>query len=447
MVVNKAFTYALLAAVTLVPWNATAVNSFGADKLFSNSSGNQTVAQFTPSAANRSTSMGMDARIDAASILPNDSSNNFAETMLVKSLLQITHGQHSQALDTINALLRVTPNFKLAHLVRGDLLTAQARYLQSFGNGERNQPSPAIQDLQDEARMRIERYLANQSGTKVPDLLIAPNNQQPHVILVDTDKSRLYVYKNQQGKLKYLHDFYVTVGKNGLEKQIEGDKRTPLGVYFTRTKLTQPLPDLYGGGAYPLNYPNEWDKTHNRKGSGIWLHGTPSNTYSRPPRASDGCVVLTNQDLETLAPVLYSGKTPVIIAKDLHWLTDAEATSSNTSTTEKQALDEAMQKWLNDWRIQNTKQYLSHYSRDFSTNGINYEQWAEHKYRVQASKPDIKINISNVSMFAYPDAGKKLVVIDFTQDFKSAHLSNLMQKRQYWLLENNAWKIIYEGAA
>jgi hypothetical protein len=39
------------------------------------------------------------------------------------------------------------------------------------------------------------------------------------------------------------------------------------------------------------------------------------------------------------------------------------------------------------------------------------------------------------------------VVVDFTQDFNSPTLSNKMQKRQYWIQENNTWKIIYEGAA
>ena len=30
-----------------------------------------------------------------------------------------------------------------------------------------------------------------------------------------------------------------------------------------------------GDGAFPLNYPNEWDRRLNKTGSGIWLHGTP----------------------------------------------------------------------------------------------------------------------------------------------------------------------------
>lgn len=45
----------------------------------------------------------------------------------------------------------------------------------------------------------------------------------------------------------------------------EGDKRTPISVYFVRPKLNQPLPNLYGEGAYPFNDPNEWNKEHHRR--------------------------------------------------------------------------------------------------------------------------------------------------------------------------------------
>lgn len=413
MVVNKAFTYALLAAITLVPWNATAVNRFSFGNLL-------TKPKFS----------------DAANLAAN-----LAESLLVKSLLEISEGKNQQALNTIEQVIRSTPNFKLAHLVRGDLLMAQGKYLQAFGSAGENQ-SEEIKDLREEARVRIERYLSRQDQEKQPDLLLAPNGQQSHLIVVDTDKSRLYLYKNENDHLKYVADYYITVGKNGIVKQAEGDKRTPIGVYFASTKLTQPLPDLYGDAAYPLNYPNEWDKANNRKGSGIWLHGTPSDTYSRPPRASDGCVVLTNQDLKELAPVLQSGKTPVIIANNLQWLD-----SANNSEEQKQKLTTAMDEWLNDWRSQDTSKYLAHYSKDFSSNGINYQQWSEHKYRVQASKPDITISLSDISMFSYPDSQKKIVVVDFVQDFNSPALKNKMQKRQYWIEENDTWKIIYEGAA
>jgi murein L,D-transpeptidase YafK len=420
MLVKKAFTYSLLAAITLVPWNATAVNRFSFSNLLP-----------------KSNLLSKPHLSDAAHI-----ASNLAETLLVKGLLEISEGKTKQALNTIDQLIQSVPNFKLAYLVRGDLLMAQGKYLQSFGSVDNNQ-SEAIKDLQDEARARIERYLSTQVKDKLPNLLLSPNAQQKHLIVVDTSKSRLYLYSNEAEQLKYVADYYITVGKNGVIKQSEGDKRTPIGVYFARPKLNQPLPDLYGEGAYPLNYPNEWDKENNRRGSGIWLHGTPSNTYSRPPRASDGCVVLTNQDLKSLEPFLQTGKTPVVIVNNLEWL---DSTSNNPLTLKKE-LSAAIDTWLNDWKAQDTEKYLSHYSKDFSSDGINFQKWAEHKQRVQASKPEVEISVSDISMFSYPDTEKKMVVVDFVQDFRSPTLKNRMQKRQYWIQENNSWKIIYEGAA
>jgi murein L,D-transpeptidase YafK len=420
MLVKKAFTYSLLAAITLVPWNATAVNRFSFSNLLP-----------------KSNLLSKPNLTDAAGL-----ATNLAESLLVKGLLEISEGKTKQALNTIDQLIQSVPNFKLAYLVRGDLLMAQGKYLQSFGSADNNQ-TEAIKDLQDEARARIERYLSKQAKDKQPNLLLAPNEQQKHLIVVDTSKSRLYLYKNEAGQLINIADYYITVGKNGVIKQSEGDKRTPIGVYFARPKLSQPLPDLYGEGAYPLNYPNEWDRENNRRGSGIWLHGTPSNTYSRPPRASDGCVVLTNQDLKSLEPFLQTGKTPVVIADNLEWL---DSTSSSPESQKKE-LSAAIDKWLQDWKAQDTDKYLSHYSKNFSSDGINFQKWAEHKQRVQASKPDVEISVSDISMFSYPDTEKKMVVVDFVQDFKSPALRNKMQKRQYWIQENNSWKIIYEGAA
>ncbi len=406
MLLNKSLTYALLTAITLMPWNATAINNDSLGNLFQ---------------------------------AKQNGLGNLAENLLAKSLLEITQGKNDQALNTVDELIKTIPNFKLAYLVRGDLLMAQAQQLQGFGGSDSNQ-TEAIKDLQDEARVRIEHYLSKQNTESVPNLLLAPNDNQRHVIVIDTDKSRLYLYKNNGNSLSYVKDYYVSIGKNGVDKKTEGDKRTPIGVYFAKAKLNQPLADMYGDGAYPLNYPNEWDQRHNRSGSGIWLHGTPSDTYSRPPRSSDGCLVLNNQDLKSLAPILQTGKTPIIIANNLSW------SAKGSGDTEKQSLQAAMGNWLNDWRSQDTDQYLSHYSSAFNNNGINYQQWSAHKYRVQANKPEISITLSNVSIFAYPDSKQKLVVVDFTQDFKSPHLNNKMQKRQYWLLEDGQWKIISEGA-
>lgn len=389
----------------LLPWNATAVNrgSFG-ELLFSGS------------------------KFDS----------NYIEELLIKSLLDVTQGRVQQALNTTEELLRKAPNFKLAHLVRGDLLMAKAQQLRFFGNTPASQ-SEAIQDFQEEARKRLERYMSQRTPHGLPEPLWQIDPSQKYVVVVDADKSRLYLYQNANGKLDYVADHYVSLGKNGSDKFSEGDKRTPIGVYFASARLTRELPDFYGDAAYPLNYPNEWDQHLGKKGSGIWLHGTPSSTYSRPPLASDGCLVMANPELNSLAPILKNGKILFVIANKLQWLDEKQV------SPHKKQLENALEAWRKDWEAQNTEQYLSYYSKQFFSPDKNYDAWVAHKRRVQQGKPTVEIQLKNVSMLRYPDSKREMAVVSFDQHFKSNQLDSQMRKRQYWVLENDRWKIMYEG--
>ena len=206
-----------------------------------------------------------------------------------------------EAMQRIDALIRDYPNFRLAHLVRGDLLLARARPLQTFGNVQGNVlktvPQERIEGLRAEALARLRAQRSRPADDRMPRALLQLDSSQKHAILVDSRQSRLYVFANEDGRPRLIADYYVTLGKNGMEKTREGDQRTPIGVYFVtgilpRSKLT----DFYGAGAFPINYPNEWDRRNGRNGHGIWLHGVPAAVYSRPPRASDGCIVLARED-------------------------------------------------------------------------------------------------------------------------------------------------------
>ena len=153
-------------------------------------------------------------------------------------------------------------------------------------------------------------------------------------------------------------------------------------------------------------------------------------------------MVLSNPDLKTLQPILQAGNTPVIIVNSLS-LSD----KNNAYGEQKTELTDALDVWRKDWIAQDTNQYLSHYSKNFFSQDGSYQNWADYKTQVQASKPHVAIGISNISMFSYPSATQKLVVVEFDQDFKANALENIMRKRQYWVFENNTWKIIYEGKA
>ena len=363
------------------------------------------------------------------------------EAMLVESMLSISNNKLDVALSEVDSLLKINPNFKLAQLIKGDLLLARSRPLSDFGNASAAPAALArMEDFREEARVRLHRFQEQAASTHIPKFLWQLDSQQRHVIVVDISKSTLYLYENVDGEPKYVADYYITSGKKGSEKLSEGDQKTPLGVYFIKSSLPKnQLADLYGSGAYPLSYPNEWDRRQGREGHGIWLHGTPSSTYSRPPRASNGCVVLPNEDLDQIGKVLQIGITPVIITNQMDW-------SDEQTKSDRAALLSEIEQWRVDWASRDTDTYLKHYAHDFLSAGTDFSDWARQKKMVNLGKSWIKVNISNLSAFSYPNQ-PDMVVVNFEQDYESNNLSNRMKKRQYWMKRDNRWQIVYEGAA
>jgi murein L,D-transpeptidase YafK len=345
------------------------------------------------------------------------------------------------ALERVESLIAAYPTFRLAHLVRGDLLLARARPLETFGNVVKTVPQDKIDGLRDEALMRLRALRERPGEDRLPRYVLQLHSGQKHVLVVDSRRSRLFVYANVEGRPKLIADYYVSLGKNGTDKAREGDQKTPLGVYHVTANLPRSkLSDFYGAGAFPINYPNEWDKRMGRNGFGIWLHGVPADLYSRPPRASDGCIVLANPDLESMARFVQVGLTPVIIADEVEWI-DAAALEA-----ERASLAEAIERWRGDWQSRDTDTYLAHYSERFSSGKQDFAAWAQHKRTVNAAKSWIRVEVSRLAMFRHPRE-TDFVVVTFHQDYRSSGLSNVMKKRQYWVKEGGRWKILYEGAA
>lgn len=364
------------------------------------------------------------------------------EPLLSRIFQEIGGGRLDGALQLTETLLRQYPNFRLGHLIKGDLLMAKTRPIAGFGAV--GGAADKIADLRAEAIARLQGYKEKPESRVVPRYLLQMQPDQKQAIVVDTKKSRLYVYENDRangGRPRFVADYYISQGKLGADKVAEGDKKTPIGVYHVTSSLPrQKLGDFYGSGAFPINYPNEWDKRQGRNGSGIWLHGVPSDTFSRPPKASDGCVVLANQDLEALSKNLQIGVTPVIISDSIEWL------SLDDWNKERSDLNKTIDAWRQDWESRDTDRFLKHYSKKFQANGQNLDQFGTQKRKVNAGKNWIKVKVENLSLFRSP--GKdEVVVVTFDQDYRSDNLSNVMKKRQYWLKEDGKWKIIYEGAA
>jgi murein L,D-transpeptidase YafK len=367
------------------------------------------------------------------------------EVQLVKSLDEIRNMRLENALTEIDRVISAYPNFRLAHLVKGDLLTARTRPLPQLGAAE-DAPVDALDDLREEARARFARRQAEPPRELAPRYLLQMPREQRHALVVDTAKSTMYVYENREGEARYVANYYVSIGKEGMDKLREGDNKTPLGVYNITGSLSREtlnnrygkLAHQYGVGALPIDYPNEWDRRARRTGHGIWIHGVPFDTYSRPPRASNGCVAMTNEDFLTLSQSVRPGAAAVIIANGVEWA------NPDALRAARQELAQAVEQWRRDWESLNTPVYLKHYSRKFAAGGMRYEAFAEYKQSVNAGKTWLKVRLDNVSMYGYPGKGD-LAVVTFDQDYDSSNLAGQSRKRMYWQKEGGGWKIVYEG--
>lgn len=364
-----------------------------------------------------------------------------AETLLLKALREIRLAQVDVARTTIAELIERYPNFRLAHLVHGDLLLAKAKPLMSFGNAQLPPAAEQITGLRAEATARLQREHDAFKPDQIPANFWRLPSTQQFALAVDVNKSRLYVLENQNGRLVRVADFYATVGKAGGGKAREGDLRTPLGAYTLMGAITRDkLSDFYGAGAFPLDYPNVWDRRQGRNGFGIWLHGVPSDTYARAPRASDGCVVVSNPDLKLIERFIAAGRTSIIIAQDIDWV-DKDAVGRQS-----QALLTAIERWRSDWQALDTPRYLQHYASNFVSDTQRLDEWRTQKQAVNAAKTWAKIELGNLSAVQYPGE-KNLAIVTFDQNYQSNNLNGQTRKRQLWQLIDGRWQIIYEGSA
>ena len=373
--------------------------------------------------------------------------NQTVESLLIKTLELISNGKLTQANKVNDELIILAPNFKLAHLIRGDILSAYSMSIDNFGGSAVKINSGKVIELKKEAQRRIKGYLSSHNNNnKLPKFNILPAEKDKYLIYVDMDSSRLFVFENNQRKYYYLSDHYVSIGKNGYGKRFEGDKKTPYGTYFLQKKIKRELTDFYGDGAYPLNYPNKFDKFNNYTGSGIWIHGTPKSTYSRPPEASDGCLVLSNKDLVKIEHILNTTGTPIILSNLS--IKDLSLRSESDIQDEQNQLLNNIENWKKSWESKDYDQYINFYSRDAIYNKTMFEQWSLAKKNVFKKSKTIKISLGNISIYEYPsDLDREQIrIVLFSQNYKSNLISNISKKKQIWKIQDGEWRIIYEGS-
>ena len=345
-----------------------------------------------------------------------------------------------QALPLAAALVRDVPGFQLGQLVYGDLLMAQSGTLPSFATVKDGPPAvrEQLQKLRAEATRRLGSLREMPPPGTVPEQVLELARNVRHVVVVDASHSRVYVFAQQSGGLQLIRSFYASIGRGGFDKEVEGDLRTPLGVYHITSRLDdQQVEELYGIGALPLNYPNEHDRRMGRTGGGIWLHGVPRVSYVRSPYATEGCVALANDDMAYLMRELEPRRTPVIIADEVNWV------RPDTLSAHRAEFRQLLSRWtearsLGDWA---TIQALS--ARDFQADDGVQDRPLKTLVRAAApARQNRRIDLKEVSIFRWK-RGTEVTVVNFAEVV--AGETRGLVKRQYWRKEQSRWKLFYEG--
>lgn len=366
-----------------------------------------------------------------------------AEAKLLRIYQLIGKGLNRQALAESEQLLKVQPNFQLAQLVHGDLLSSFVRPVNDMGDLPKSTrlSSPlypaALGELREESLQRLKALRERPPANTVPSQFLALSERNKHAIAVDASRSRLYLFENTPHGVKLVADYYISIGKSGIEKAIEGDQRTPLGVYYITGSLKPTsLVDFYGVGALPINYPNPLDLKRGKTGSGIWLHGTPSEQFSRAPKASDGCVVLANPDLNHILNSVSARTTPVVIAERLNWVSKASI------ELEKSNFNNTLMAWRQAKVQSDAAKLMAFYTPDFSNYGKNLTQWS---FILSSELGKLKgrdIALTNINMMRWLDKNETMIVT-----FDEVIVGNRtgVTKRQYWTRDGKTWKIFFEG--
>ncbi len=366
-----------------------------------------------------------------------------AEARLIQVYQLIGQGKTREALKLAEQLVRSHPNFALAQLVYGDLLVAQTQPVRALGDvpeaAVRAAPG-VLTELREESQLRMRALRERPAPGLLPANFVRLSPRNRHAIAVDASRARLYLFENTPQGLRLIADYYASAGKLGFDKSIEGDLKTPLGIYYiTNTLDPNSLEDLYGAGALPLNYPNPYDIRRGKTGSGIWLHGMPRAQFARSPKATEGCVAISNPELEDVLRRVEIRTTPVVILPKIDWINPAQ------SNADVAAFDRTFTQWLSAKAASDLTSTLAHYTADFNSYGKTLTDWRA-VLQAELSKKRSS-QLKDVAMLHWVENTQSATMVVTFSEVPTGAVSG-PTKRQYWLRSaatNHQWKIFFEG--
>ena len=272
--------------------------------------------------------------------------------------------------------------------------------------------------------------MAQQDG-QVPAFLLQLPESLETVLVAETDASTLHRFSAARGRIAIHDRRYMSIGQNGVGKTRPWDRRTPLGIYFVVERLdTSKMHERYGPVAFPLDYPNIWDRLQRRGGDGIWIHGVTPNGGRRPPRDTDGCIALPNDELLALEDQLLPTVTPVVVTREIRWTRPDEVAASRA------LLSAALDAWAESYRHGDLHRYLSMYASDFTYRGMNRKDWSAYRLQSFRNAPVREFALEDVLLLADPGEDG-LYLARFRQSVVTDDQTTVTTKRLYWRTSAN----------
>ncbi|MDO4875109.1 MAG: L,D-transpeptidase family protein [Campylobacter sp.] len=253
--------------------------------------------------------------------------------------------------------------------------------------------------------------------------------------VVDKTKKKLEVIFYNGGITKKLFSSSVIVGKNG-DKLLEGDLKTPVGVYQLTRRFT-PNDRYLGPLAFSLSYPNLLDKLAKRNGGGIWIHGYPLDGQRTDELKTKGCVAMQNDTLMKFDDVVDHKKTLAFIYEDKR----PEASAKDIAVIISGLLG-----WKKTWSESDIENYLKFYDKNFERyDGMSLEKFKSMKRAIFSKKEKKRISFSNFLITPYPNLkNDRLFRVSFYEDYVSDTHKFAGQKTLYVKLYNDDMKIFIE---
>lgn len=361
------------------------------------------------------------------------------EGQLILSYQLLARGEESQALATLEQLVTEWPEFALAQLVYGDMLLARSGRESPLSVGSKaalGAKTERIANLRQESVLRLSALMERPPRDAIPKDLLYLSAAVRHAIVVDASRARLYLFENSPQGLQLVRDSYVSLGKLGIGKLVEGDQRTPLGSYHVGLRRDEAA-ERYGAAALPLNYPNEYDRAVGRGGSSIWLHGERIGSYARGPQSTDGCIVLSNDEMAFLADTVAPFETPVVVVEKVEWVQRDSAPSPL-----RPAFKQAYQQWQ-EARLQQNPLALRALYEPGLQRGTDSQAEILERNLARMAKKEMPLNsIEQVSVLPWKDE-QEVVIVNYREIGPSGSKPRL--KRQYWRAHEGQWRIFFDG--